>query len=228
MRRLNDSGCPGGIAPVPSAGRMEITYLGLSCLRLRGREVEVLVDPIPSGAGKMPKLNPHIVVHTEGATDPAAIKPRPGQPQEVSGPGEYEIHGVSVYGLAAGVVTVMRVEIDDVRVTALGRLNRQLTEDEVDALGHVDVLAVPVGGGDGLAATDAAKLTNAIEPGIVIPVRYSIRGLPGNYEGVERFAKEMGLADGWTAQPKVNLTGSLGTTEETRVVILEPRAAVPV
>jgi len=176
----------------------------------------------------MPTLSPDIVVRTEGQTDPAAIKSRPGLPQEVAGPGEYEIRGVSVYGLAAGPVTVMRVEIDDVRVAALGRLNRQLTEDEVDALGHVDVLAVPVGGGDALAAADATKLVNAIEPGIVVPVRYAVRGLPGNYEAVERFAKEMGLAEGWSPQAKLNLTGSLGTTEETRVVILEPRAAVPV
>jgi hypothetical protein len=34
----------------------------------------------------------------------------------------------------------------------------------------------------------------------------------------------MGLAEGWEPQPKLNLTGSLPTAEETRVVVLEPRA----
>ena len=204
---------------------MELTFIGLSCLRLRGRDTEVLVDPLPQGAGRGPKLSPDIVVRTEGGTVPETLRPRTGHAQEVSGPGEYELRGVSVYGLAAGEVTIMRVEVDEVRVAALGRLRRQLSEDEVDALGHVDVLAVPVGGGDALAATEATRLVNAVEPAIVIPVRYRVPGIAGEYEGVERFAKEMGLAEGWAPQPKLNLSGALGATEETRVVVLEPRAA---
>jgi L-ascorbate metabolism protein UlaG (beta-lactamase superfamily) len=205
---------------------MEITFVGMSCLRLRGRDVEVVVDPMaPGAAARFPRLHPDIVVRTEGAGDPALLRPSPGRPQEVSGPGEYEIRGVSVYGLAAGPTTIMRVEVDDVRVCALGRLGRQLAEHEIDALGHLDVLAIPVGGGDGLEAQAAARLVNAVEPAIVVPVRYAVNGLEGDYDPVDRFAKEMGLAEGWTAQPKLNLTGSLPTSEETRVVVLEPRAA---
>src|SRR5437660_1969283 len=119
----------------------------------------------------------------------------------------------------------MRVEVDDVRVAALGRLTRQLSETEVDALGHVDVLAVPVGGGDALSAVEATRVVNAVEPAVVVPVRYRVAGLPGEYEGVERFAKEMGLSEGWSAQPRLSLTGSSGSSDETRVVVLEPRAA---
>lgn len=205
---------------------MEITYVGLSCLRLRGRDVEVVIDPLPSGS-RGAKLTPDIVVRTEGETDPEKLRRRAGQPQEVCGEGEYEIRGVTILGISAGATTIMRVEVDEVRVVALGRLQRQLTEDEVDALGHIDVLAAPVGGGDALGATDATKLVNALEPAIVVPVRYLVPGLPGEYEGVERFVKEMGLADGWAPQAKLNLTGSAGATEETRVVVLEARAAVP-
>jgi L-ascorbate metabolism protein UlaG (beta-lactamase superfamily) len=205
---------------------MELTYIGLSCLRLRGREVQVVIDPIPAGAiGGLPRLAPDIVVRTEGSIDPALLRHREGQPQEVRGPGEYELRGVSIFGMAVDGMTVMRVEVDDVRVASLGRLSRQLREDEIDALGHVDVLAVPVGGGDALGATDATRLVNAVEPAIVIPVRYRVPGLPGEYEGVEKFAKEMGLAEGWTPQPKLNLTGAAGASDETRVVILEARAA---
>jgi L-ascorbate metabolism protein UlaG (beta-lactamase superfamily) len=205
---------------------MEITFLGLSCLRLRGREVEVVVDPLPPGAASRPlRLHPDIVVRTEGSGDPSLLRPVPGRPQEVSGPGEYEIRGVSIFGLAAGAATIMRVEVDDVRVCALGRLGRQLAESEIDALGHLDVLAVPVGGGDALEAQAAARLVNAVEPAIVVPVRYAVNGVDGDYGPVDTFAKEMGLAEGWTAQPKLNLTGSLPTAEETRVVVLEPRLA---
>ncbi|HEX6492188.1 MAG TPA: MBL fold metallo-hydrolase [Candidatus Dormibacteraeota bacterium] len=204
---------------------MELTYVGLSCVRLRGRDVEVVIDPIPPGASsRPPRVNPDIVVHTEGESDLSLLRAGEGRPQEVSGPGEYELRGVSVVGVAAGDTTIMRVEVDDVRVCALGRLRRQLAEHEIDALGHVDVLAVPVGGGDALEAQGAARLVNALEPAIVVPVRYAVVGLAGTYDPVDRFAKEMGLAEGWAPQPKLNLTGSLPTTEETRVVVLEPRA----
>jgi L-ascorbate metabolism protein UlaG (beta-lactamase superfamily) len=205
---------------------MEITFVGLSCVRLRGRDVQVVIDPIPQGtAPGLPKLTPDIVVRTEGNTDFTTLRPADGRPQEVSGPGEYELRGVRVFGIPAGDTTIMRVEIDDVRVAALGRMNRQLTEDEIDSLGHVDVLLTPVGDVDALNATDAAKLVAAVEPAIVVPVRYAVPGLPGDHEPVDKFAKEMGLAEGsWTPQAKLNLTGSSGTVDETRVVVLDARA----
>lgn len=204
---------------------MEITFVGLSCVRLRGRDVQVIIDPIaPDSAPGQPKLSPDIVVRTEGPTEFAALRPHDGRAQEVSGPGEYELRGVRVLGLPAGETTIMRVEVDDVRVAAIGRLRRPLTEDEIEALGHVDVLVTPVGDVDACNATEAAKLVASLEPAIVVPVRYAVPGLPGDFEPVDRFAKEMGLAEGaWAPQPKLNLTGSSGAVEETRVVVLEPR-----
>ncbi len=207
---------------------MEITYLGLSCIRLRGHDVQVLVDPPATTLPGLGRSQPEIVVRTEGVTVPERLRPRPGQAQEVSGPGEFEVRGVTVHGLPAGDVTIMRIVIDEVCVAALGRLDRQLTEDEVDELGRVDVLAVPVGGVDALGAVAATKVVNAIAPAIVVPVRYRSGGVAGtgDYDSVDRFAKEMGLTDGsLPAQPKLSLTGTMGAAEETRVVILEPRGA---
>lgn len=208
---------------------MEITYLGLSCIRLRGRDVQVLVDPpavtLP-GLGRTP---PDIVVRTEGETAPERLRPRDGEPQEVSGPGEFEVRGVTIRGLPAGETTFMRIEVDEVRVAALGRVDRQLTEQEVDDLGRVDVLALPVGGLDALGAVAATRVVNAIGPAIVIPVRYRAEGVPGSgdYDPVDRFAKEMGLTEGaLSSQPKLALSGAMGPTDETRVVILEARGSV--
>jgi L-ascorbate metabolism protein UlaG (beta-lactamase superfamily) len=207
---------------------VEISYLGLSCLRLRGRDVQVLVDPPATTLPGLGRAQPDLVVRTDGATVPERLRPREGQPQEVSGPGEYEARGVSIRGIPVGATTIMRIEIDDVRVAALGRLDRQLTEEEVDSLGRVDVLAVPVGGVDALGAVAATKVVNAIGPGIVVPVRYRSPGVAGSgdYEPLDRFAREMGIADGGMApQPKLSLTGSPGVAEDTRLVILEPRGA---
>lgn len=208
---------------------MEITYLGLSCLRLRGRDVQVLIDPPQTTLPGLGRGHPDLIVRTDAATDPERLRPHDGHPQEVGGPGEFEVRGVSVHGLPAGATTIMRVEVDDVCVAALGRLVRQLTEEEVDALGRIDVLAVPVGGVDALGATAATKVVNAIAPAIVVPVRYRSPGIPGSgeYEPVDKFAREMGLSEGSPAiQARLSLTGGMGGGEETRVVILEPRGAV--
>jgi L-ascorbate metabolism protein UlaG (beta-lactamase superfamily) len=204
---------------------MELTYHGHSCVRLRGRDMTVVVDPPQSALPGLAKGTLEIVVRTDGRTDTERLRARDGQTQEVSGPGEFEIGGVSILGLAAGETTVMRVTVDDVRVVVAGRLRRQLSEEEIDTLGHVDVLVLPVGGGDALGAMDAAKLVNAVEPSMVVPARYG-SGDGGEYDPVGRFAKEMGLAEGtWTAQPKLVLSGSTGETDDTRVVFLEVRSA---
>jgi len=202
---------------------MELTYLGRSCVRLRGRDVQVVIDPESDAQAKGADL----IVRTTGATDVVRLRPSDrgaGAAQIVSGPGEYEIRGVPVRGLSAGASTVMRVAVDEVRVVALGCFAQQLTEEQIDALGHVDVLVVPVGGGDALNASAATKLVRALEPGIVVPVRYANGVADGDYEPVDRFASEMGLPEDWAEQAKLNLSGSSAAGEETRVVILEQRS----
>jgi L-ascorbate metabolism protein UlaG (beta-lactamase superfamily) len=206
---------------------VEITYLGMSCVRLRGREAQVVVDPPDGQLPGLAKLTPDLIVRTEGRADPDRLRHRDGYSQEIAGPGEFEVRGVTVSGVDMGDGrTIMRVEIDDVRVVSVGRLDRQLSEEEIDALGHIDVLVAPVGGGDALPPSAATKLVNALSPAIVIPVRYRSPASPGSgdYEPVETFAKEMGLADDAVQPlPKLNLNGAMTGSDDSRVVILEPK-----
>jgi L-ascorbate metabolism protein UlaG (beta-lactamase superfamily) len=208
---------------------MEITYLGLSCVRLRGRETQVIVDPPDGQLPGLGRTTPDLIVRTEGRTDPERLRHREGHSQEIAGAGEFEVRGVTVRGVDTGNGrTIMRVEIDDVRVVSVGRLDRQLTEEEIDALGHVDVLLAPVGGGDALGPSAATKLVSAVSPAIVVPVRYRSPASPGSggYEPVDTFAKEMGIAEeAFQALPKLNLNGAMSGSDDSRVVILEPRGA---
>jgi L-ascorbate metabolism protein UlaG (beta-lactamase superfamily) len=208
---------------------MEITYLGLSCVRLRGRETQVVVDPTEGQLPGLGRTGPDLIVRTEGRTDAEKLRHRDGSGQEIAGPGEFEVRGVTIRGVDTGEGrTIMSVEIDDVRVVSVGRLDRQLTEEEIDAIGHVDVLVAPVGGGDALAPSAATKLVNALSPAIVVPVRYRSPASAGSgqYEPVDTFAKEMGLAEGaYQALPKLNLNGAMTGSDESRVVVLEPRGA---
>lgn len=203
---------------------MELTFYGDSCFRLRGRETSLLLDP-PEQGSLPARTSPDIVVRTDGATDPERLRAQDGRPQEVRGPGEFEVRGVSIQGLAAGETTVMRIEMDEVRVVAVGGLRSELSEDQIDALGHVDVLMVPVGGGGSMTAAEATRLVNAIEPSIVVPCRFRLPdSSEDRYEPVDKFAKEMGLAEGtWAPSARLTLNGPSAESEETKVVVLEAR-----
>ena len=64
-----------------------------------------------------------------------------------------------------------------VTVAHLGDLRRVPSQTEIEALGNVHVALVPVGGGGGLTAAKAVEVISLLEPGIVIPMHYSIPGM---------------------------------------------------
>jgi L-ascorbate metabolism protein UlaG (beta-lactamase superfamily) len=215
---------------------MEISFLGHACFRLRGREAAVVVDPYGKGIGL-----PTQVPSRFGADILAITHDHPGHnnramvggnPRLVEGPGEYEISGVSIRGVAAhhdaergarlGRMTMFVFSVDEIIVAHLGDLGHQLTEDQLAALGPVDVLLVPVGGGNGLSATGAAAVTNQVDPKIVVPMHYRLPGLKVDLDDPQHFAREMGV-EAVEFQPKLALNSRPGN-DDVKVVFLEARA----
>ena len=150
----------------------------------------------------------------------------------LDGPGEYEISGVFVTGLVlhgerkaakkepAPRNTVFLFEFEDLTVCHLGDLNIVPTQAQVEeALGAVDVLLVPVGGGGSLNASQAAEVVSLLEPHIVIPMHYKVPGAEVQLDHVNKFLKEMGL-DKMTPQETLKVSRS-GLPDETQVVLLE-------
>lgn len=133
------------------------------------------------------------------------------------GPGEYEIGGVLIIGLSSfhdaengkllGKNTVYAIEVDEVNICHLGDLGSPLSPAQVEELGNVDVLLVPVGGGTTITASQAAALVRSIEPKIVIPMHYKTLTLAKEMDNVDKFLKEMGLTES-IPQPKLNVTKS--------------------
>jgi len=122
----------------------------------------------------------------------------------VDGPGEYEFEDCSVAGIAAQPhtastgdksATVYRVSNPDVSILIVGNIDAKLSEEQLESIGMVDIVVVPVGGsGYTLDAVGAATVVRAIEPKMVIPVHSSDDGL--KYEvpqgATELFVKELG------------------------------------
>lgn len=215
---------------------MDITYLGHSSFKLRGKTSVVVTDPFdPSVVGlKFPKHTAaDIVTVSHDHQDHNAVGELEGESFVVNGPGEYEIKGVGIVGLsvfhddikgeARGRTTIYRIEIDGVSVVHLGDVGHVLTADQVDSLDGVDVLIIPVGGVYTVDAAGAVQIVHEVEPSIVIPMHYGRPELNqktlGGLAPVAVFLKEMGK-EGVQPQPKLVVTKEK-IPEEMQVVVLQ-------
>lgn len=122
------------------------------------------------------------------------------------GPGDYETGGIAIHGVAAARhlddpasgkmdSTIYRLEAGDIRFGIIGNIAMPLSEQQLEELGVIDVLVIPVGGnGYTLDATSAAELTRQIEPKAVIPVHYNDDGIKYevNQDEVAVFTQELG------------------------------------
>jgi len=187
---------------------MILNYYGLSCFRLQStnHDVTALIDPFePSAGWKMPRVSSDLVLFSQDEGSSVAPKSKDGSPSFViNSPGEYEVKNIFVYGINAlkknkkGVEdhsTLFVLAIDDVFVGHLGGLDRILTEHELDQLGRIDILLVPVGGGSVLDARTALDVIGQIEPRIIVPMMYALPGLKGDVKPVDDFLKEYGTKD---------------------------------
>jgi len=197
---------------------MEIRWLGHACFRIKGRQTTVITDPYPPDLGySLGKATANIVTVSHQHPGHSYTDGVGGNPRKVTGPGEYEIGDVIIIGIATfhdndggsqrGKNTVYLMEVDEVSVCHLGDLGHILTNEQVEELGEVDVLLLPVGGLSTINAAMAAQIVRQLEPKVVIPMHYQTQAAARKLEPVDKFLKEMGLS-GVVPQAKVSITKS--------------------
>lgn len=211
---------------------MDVTWLGHGCFRLRGRGAVAVTDPYPPAIGiKLPRLEADLVTVSHGHENHSYVQ-AVKDARLVDTPGEYEVAGITVTGFPTyhdrsrgeerGRNTVFVIEVDDVRICHLGDLGHPLEDDLLDAIGSVDVLLAPVGGGTSLDAAHAAEVVRQVEPRTVVPMHYALPNLRKPLEPVDRFLREMGVAD-VEVQPRLSVQATTGDSETTRVAVLDAR-----
>jgi L-ascorbate metabolism protein UlaG (beta-lactamase superfamily) len=201
---------------------MTIQFLGASCFKISTKigndEVTILTDPYSDKVGKLPRsLAADIVTVSRRTHDHHNnLEAVAAGAFVIEHPGEYEVKGIPVYGVPAphekplpkeyNKNVIFQFTIDEMRVTHLGGLDQVLNEEQLAQLGEVDVLMIPVGGGDVLTAKAAAELVSRMEPRVVIPMQYKMKDLDLEAAGVEAFIKEVGAktieTDKWKATKK--------------------------
>jgi len=221
------------------AASIQFTWHGLSCFSIEAKNgdavANLLTDPFGAETGlKIPRnLSADVVTvsHDLPSYNNIDAVKTAGEKKlfVIKSPGEFEVGGLFVYGIAAppgekegkahGHTTLYRFEVGDLSVAHLGDLGTDILDVQREALEGIDILLVPVGGETVLNAKRAVEIITQLSPRIVIPMHYALPGLKIKFDPVEKFLKEMAAGNPeplakWKAVKK-DLPA-----EETKVIVL--------
>jgi len=189
---------------------MQIIWKGQSCFQIflqpeKNNQVRIVIDPFGESIGlRLPSMEADILLITHHHQDHDNSKAIKGNPFLVDGPGEYEIKKSFIQGIFSfhdnfqgakrGNNTIYTIEAEEMKLCHLGDIGQnELTVEQVEKIGNIDILMIPVGGVYTIDSKAAAKIISQIEPKIVIPMHYQIPKLSLKLEGVDKFLKGMGI-----------------------------------
>lgn len=209
---------------------MEITWYGLSCFRLAERGyASVITDPYDHRETSLnpAQLSADIVTVSHNAPGLTYLKAAAGMPYMIHGPGEYEVGGVFITGIQTGGQkdseternTLYVFDYDSLTAAHLGDLNRVPSQSEIEAMGTINIVMVPVGSSMGLNAARAAEVIGMIEPNIVIPMHYASEEGKIPLDSLTKFLKEMGVSEART-QPSLKIAKN-SLPEEMQIIVLD-------
>jgi L-ascorbate metabolism protein UlaG (beta-lactamase superfamily) len=162
---------------------MELTFYGANCVRLAAKKAQIVIDDNLAALGLKAVTKPSdISLRTN-----KALPEHPETVFRAEMPGEYEVSGVVIHGIAARAhmdeegkkkAVIYTIEADDTKVVILGHIYPELSEDQLEQIGMADIAIVPVGGlGYTLDGAGALKVIKQIEPKVVIPTHYSDKAI---------------------------------------------------
>ena len=207
---------------------MDLDFYGANCFRVATKKANLVFDDNLAELGLKSTTKPdEIALFTHAHTDPKVeVK------LVIDQPGEFEVSDVSVQGIAARAhtdepdattATIFKIVVNDIRLVVTGHIYPELSDEQLEAIGMVDILLIPVGGnGYTLDPVGALKLIKKIEPKIVIPAHYADKDI--KYEVVQQSLEEAvkGLAmEPRERLPKLKLKPADLATEGTQLIILE-------
>jgi L-ascorbate metabolism protein UlaG (beta-lactamase superfamily) len=184
---------------------VELSYFGANCIRITTKKAQVVVDDNLQKLGLKAVTKPtdiSLKTFKEVPDHEARFK--------IDMPGEYETAGIIVHGVAARAhmdeegkssATIYTLEADGTRVAILGHIYPELSEDQLEEIGMVDIAVVPIGNsGYTLDAVGALKIIKQIEPKVVIPTHFADKDIKYEVPQVElRDAlKNFGMESGET------------------------------
>lgn len=183
---------------------MTINWYGHSCFKITnaGGQLVIFTDPFDKKIGlNPPRGNADLILVSHDHEDHNNVKALSGEPFVINSPGEYGVKGINIVGVYGfhdaeekELITIYTIVIDKIKICHLSDLGQnRLTDKQVEKIGSVDILLIPVGNkGHTIGASQAVKIIEQIGPQIVIPMHYNLSGVKVDLDGVDKFLKEMG------------------------------------
>ncbi|MGQ9546397.1 MAG: MBL fold metallo-hydrolase [Dehalococcoidia bacterium] len=183
---------------------MKVKWLGHSCFLITSKSgVRIITDPYSVGGGiNYSPINEaaDIVVVSHDHGDHSNVKAVQGRPEVVRNSGKriaraIEFRGIATFhdasqGRERGTNTVFCFTLDDIRLCHLGDLGHVLKQEQVNEVGAIDILLVPVGGFYTIDAHEASQVCSQLTPKIVVPMHFKTAGCAYPIAGVEDFLRD--------------------------------------
>lgn len=218
---------------------MKLTYFGHSSFLVQAQDgTRIIIDPYRSGAYEgAVKYDPvgetaDVVVASHEHDDHGACDTVPGNPKIYVHPDQVSLGKVTITGIHVahdekggserGKNTLIVIDDADIRLVHLGDLGHTLDETTIKALGRVDVLLVPVGGFFTIDHKQAAKVVEAVNPRVVIPMHYKTDRVDFPIARVDDFLATQTRVE-YKDSPTIELTSSTLPTERTVMVLPHAR-----
>jgi len=195
---------------------MDITWHGYSCFTIKTKQCTIVIDPYDTAVTglKLPLLKADVVMVSNNHAGHNFTKAVTGEPQILDWPGEYEIKGAALIAKKVeyakkegnekekGEGMFFTIAVDGLRLCFLGDMGG-VDDALIEGIGDVDVLFLPVGGHNTMNAKEAHEVIEELEPRVVVPMHYAIKGAKGELDELEPFLKLIGVV---SIEPKDKFT----------------------
>ena len=217
---------------------MQIIWHGQSCFQIitarnRNGQVSIIIDPFSEEIGlKAPKLEADILLISHRHPNHNNTRAVSGNYFLIDEPGEYEIKNIFIQGVPSfhdnsqgnerGENVIYTIEVEDLKICHLGDLGqKELTEEQLEKIGEVDILMIPMGGTYTISAKEAPKIMAQIEPKITIPMHYALPKLKMKLDSLDKFLKTFGIKN-LEPMKKLLIKKKNISPEEAKIVVLKP------
>jgi L-ascorbate metabolism protein UlaG (beta-lactamase superfamily) len=197
-------------------------------------QVKIAIDPFSKDLGlKVPNAEANVLLISHDHFDHNNKEAISGNYFLIDQPGEYEVKGVYVKAIPSfhdnqkgkerGENLIFLIEAEELRICHLGDIGqKELENGQLEEIGEVDVLMIPVGGTYTISFKEAIKIMSQIEPKITIPMHFALPKLKVKLDPVEKFLKSLGIKS-LKPEKKLSVKKESLSPEEAKIVLLEPK-----
>lgn len=208
---------------------MEIRWFGQSCFEIKSKSGTIITDPYSDKIGLiLPQLQADILTISHDHYDHNAKEKITAQ-KIITTPGEYEVGEIKILGILSdhdnsggterGKNIIFRFLIDEISILHLGDFGAtKLTDIQLNEIGTVDILLIPVGGKYTINASEAVEIIKAIEPRIIIPMHYKIPGLTIDISSADEFIMAINLHP--EKMDKLKISAETLPVDKPRLIVL--------